>query len=104
MATSTCSTIFDPWNLLLPENGRKMTIRKIIYHTPGKADNEIALRCSILHRGGRGETDWAMQNVGVLGLGDIFCSLIAFETKKERVTAYISQLGFSVKIIKNNII
>ena len=101
MATSTCSTIFDPWNLLLPENGRKMTIRKIIYHTPGKADNEIALRCSILHRGGRGETDWAMQNVVVLG--DIFCSLIAFETKTERVMAYNSQWGFSVKIIKTNI-
>ena len=75
-----------------------MTIHKIIYHTPGKSDNEIALRCSILHRGGRGETDWAMQNV--VALGDIFCSLIAFETKRERVMAYNSEWGFSVKIIK----
>ena len=39
-----------------------------------------------------------MQNV--VALGDIFCSLIAFETKRERVMAYNSQWGFLVKIIK----
>ena len=57
----------------------------IVYHPPRKTNNEIAQRCTLYWLGGERQIAWAMQNVVVLG--DIFRSLIAFETKERGIDA-----------------